>query len=72
MEYLTSAGLWTAVSVTSSGGYLVTVTDSPKEVCLQTVSATSLRAILTASGSGGQYGGVGVSACANCSMIKKN
>jgi hypothetical protein len=60
MEYLTSAGLWTAVSVTSSGGYLVTVTDSPKEVCFQTVSTTSLRAILTASGSGGQYGGVGV------------
>ncbi|KAH8784423.1 glycosyl hydrolase family 43 protein [Hyaloscypha finlandica] len=58
MEYLTSAGLWTAVSVTSSGGYLTTVTDSPKEVSFQTVSTTSLRAILTASGS--QYGGVGV------------
>ncbi|PMD58439.1 glycoside hydrolase family 43 protein [Hyaloscypha bicolor E] len=60
MEYLTSVGLWTAVSVTSSGGYPVTVTDSPKEVCFQTVSTTSLRAVLTASGSGGQYGGVGV------------
>jgi hypothetical protein len=34
--------------------------DSPKEVSFQTVSATSLRAILTVSGSGGQYGGVGV------------
>lgn len=60
MEYLTSAGLWTAVSVTNSGGYLATVTDSPKEVSFQTVSTTSLRAILTSSGSGGQYGGVGV------------
>lgn len=60
LEYLTSAGSWTAVSVTSSGAYPTTVTDSPEEVSFQTVSTTSLRAILTASGSGGQFGGVSI------------
>ncbi|OBT52766.1 hypothetical protein VE04_07070 [Pseudogymnoascus sp. 24MN13] len=60
LEYLTSAGSWTAVSVTSSGAYPTTVTDSPEEVSFRTVSTTSLRAILTASGWGGQFGGVGI------------
>jgi len=50
---------WTAVSVASSGGYPTTVTDSMEEVSFQTISSTSLRAILTASGSVGQFGGVG-------------
>jgi hypothetical protein len=60
LEYLTSARSWTAVSVTSSGAYPTTVTDSPEEVSFRTVSTTSLRAILTASGWGGQFGGVGI------------
>jgi hypothetical protein len=60
LEYLTSTGSWTEVLVTSSGGYPTTVTDSPEEVSFETVSTTSLRAILTASGSAGQFGGVGV------------
>ncbi|OBT67669.1 hypothetical protein VE03_03556 [Pseudogymnoascus sp. 23342-1-I1] len=40
LEYLTSAGSWTEVSVTSSGGYPTTVTDSPEEVSFETVSTT--------------------------------
>ncbi|OBT71081.1 hypothetical protein VF21_09864 [Pseudogymnoascus sp. 05NY08] len=60
LEYLTSAGSWTAVSVTSSGAYPTTVTDSPEKVSFQTVSTTFLRAVLKASGSGGQFGGIGV------------
>ncbi|OBT99360.1 hypothetical protein VE01_02754 [Pseudogymnoascus verrucosus] len=60
LEYLMSAGSWTAVSVTSSGAYPTNVTDSPEEVSFQTVSTTSLRAILMISGWGGQFGGVGI------------
>ncbi|KFY17439.1 hypothetical protein V492_00688 [Pseudogymnoascus sp. VKM F-4246] len=60
LEYLTSEGSWTEVSVTSSGGYPTSVTDSPGEVSFETVTTTSLRAILIASGSGNQFGGVGV------------
>ncbi|KAH8598857.1 glycosyl hydrolase [Bisporella sp. PMI_857] len=57
VEYLNSGGAWTAVS--PSGGYPTTVTDSPTEVRFTTISTTSLRTILTASGNG-QYGGIGV------------
>ncbi|KFY27027.1 hypothetical protein V491_01074 [Pseudogymnoascus sp. VKM F-3775] len=60
LEYLTSSGTWSAVSLTSSGGYPTTVTDTPEEVSFQMVSTTSLRAILTASGSSSQFGGVAV------------
>ncbi|KAH8160601.1 hypothetical protein CIB48_g7641 [Xylaria polymorpha] len=59
VEYLNSAGAWTAVSLTGSGGYPTAVTNSPPEVSFQTVSTTALRAVLTASGNG-QFGGVGV------------
>ncbi|KAI1172281.1 hypothetical protein F4777DRAFT_582135, partial [Nemania sp. FL0916] len=60
IEYLNSAGAWTAVSLTGSGGYPTAATNSPPEVSFNTVSTTSLRAVLTASGRSGQYGGVGV------------
>lgn len=60
LEYLTSGGSWSGVSVTSSGGYPTTITDSPLEVGFSTVSTTALRTISIASGSSGMYGGVGV------------
>ncbi|KAH6700656.1 glycosyl hydrolase [Leptodontidium sp. MPI-SDFR-AT-0119] len=60
LEYLTSAGSWAAVVLTSSGGFPTAATDSPREVSFQTISTSSLRAVLKASGSGGQYGGVAV------------
>ncbi len=60
IEYLTSAGGWTAVTLTGSSGYPTAATNSPPEVSFQTVSTTALRAILTASGANGQFGGVGV------------
>ncbi|KAH7397427.1 glycosyl hydrolase family 43 protein [Pyrenochaeta sp. MPI-SDFR-AT-0127] len=59
MEYLNSAGAWTAVPGVV-GSYPTTVTNSPAEVKFSQISTTSVRAILTASGSGSQYGGVGV------------
>lgn len=58
VEYLSAAGTWTAV--VNSNAYPVVVTDSPAEVKFTQVSTTALRAVLTASGSGSQYGGVGV------------
>ncbi|KAI1270329.1 glycosyl hydrolase [Xylariaceae sp. FL1019] len=60
VEYLNSAGSWTAVSLTESGMYPTAATDIPPEVGFQAVTTTSIRAIITASGASGQYGGVGV------------
>ncbi|KAL1612202.1 hypothetical protein SLS60_000426 [Paraconiothyrium brasiliense] len=58
VEYLNTAGQWTAVA--NSNAYPVTVTDNPSEVKFTQINTTSIRAVLTASGSGNQYGGVGV------------
>ncbi|KAF3021526.1 hypothetical protein E8E14_012325 [Neopestalotiopsis sp. 37M] len=59
LEYLDgSTGAWTAVSATTA--YFTDVTDDPAEVGFAQVETTALRATLIASGSGGQYGGVGV------------
>ncbi|KAJ4292419.1 hypothetical protein N0V90_009081 [Kalmusia sp. IMI 367209] len=58
VEYLNSAGQWTAVA--NSNAYPVTVTDNPTEVKFSQVVTTSIRAVLVASGSGNQFGGVGV------------
>lgn len=60
VEYRDAGGTWRAVSVTSSGGYPTTVTNSPAEVKFATISTTAIRAILTASGQNGQFGGVAV------------
>lgn len=59
-EYRTAAGEWAAVELTGSGGYPTAATDAPPEVGFETVETTALRIVLTASGSGGQFGGVGV------------
>ncbi|WYZ39984.1 hypothetical protein EsH8_IV_000325 [Colletotrichum jinshuiense] len=48
---------WKAVSATS---FPTDVTNSPAETSFTTVSTTALRAVLTASGSGGQFAGVAV------------
>ncbi|KAK7453110.1 hypothetical protein CaCOL14_005044 [Colletotrichum acutatum] len=48
---------WKAVSATS---FPTDVSDTPKEVSFTTVSTKALRAVLTASGSGGQFAGVAV------------
>ncbi|PSN70561.1 Arabinanase/levansucrase/invertase [Corynespora cassiicola Philippines] len=58
IEYLTATGSWRAVA--AQGEYPVQVTDSPMEVGFPQVETTSIRAILIASGSGGQFGGIGV------------
>ncbi|KAF1952239.1 glycosyl hydrolase family 43 protein [Byssothecium circinans] len=58
VEYLNSAGQWTAVA--NSNAYPVAVTDNPAEVKFSQITTTSIRAVLTASGSGSQFGGVGV------------
>lgn len=58
VEYKTEAGEWEKVANASE--YPLEATDDPKEVSFAEVSTTSLRAVLTASGSGGQFGGVGV------------
>ncbi|GAP88077.2 putative glycosyl hydrolase family 43 protein [Rosellinia necatrix] len=69
VEYLdAAAGAWVAVSLTGAGGYPTTVSNSPAEVGFQTVSTTSIRAVLTASGRNGQYGGVGVKECLPCQV----
>ncbi|KAK1634642.1 glycosyl hydrolase [Colletotrichum phormii] len=48
---------WKAVSATS---FPTDVSDAPKEVSFTTVSTKALRAVLTASGSGGQFAGVAI------------
>ena len=48
------------MSTTGGGGYPTEATDEPAEVGFETVQTTGLRAVLTASGSGGQFGGIGV------------
>ncbi|TDZ32192.1 Xylosidase/arabinosidase [Colletotrichum spinosum] len=58
LEYEAAGGSWKAVEV--SGGYPAEVTDEPAEVKFAQVSTTALRAVLTASGSGGQFAGVAV------------
>ncbi|KAI0009491.1 glycosyl hydrolase [Xylariaceae sp. FL0662B] len=60
VEYLDAEGGWTAVSLVGSEDYPTQATDSPVEVGFEMVSTTALRAILTASGRNGQFGGVGV------------
>ncbi|KAJ3579077.1 hypothetical protein NPX13_g1485 [Xylaria arbuscula] len=60
VEYLNSAGAWTAVSLSGSSTYPTAATDSPPEISFETISTTALRAVLTASGGSGQFGGVGV------------
>ena len=60
LEYLTTDGSWAEVSVTSGGGYPTEATDEAPEVGFETVQTTGLRAVLAASGSGGQFGGIGV------------
>jgi hypothetical protein len=60
VEYLAQNGSWIPVKITTAGGYPTTVTDKPSEVGFETVSTSSIRAILMASGSGGVYGGVGI------------
>lgn len=56
MEYLADAGSWTKIKAT----YPTSVTDNPAEVEFTQIDTTSVRAVLTASGSGGQFGGVAV------------
>ncbi|KAH7099127.1 glycosyl hydrolase family 43 protein [Auriculariales sp. MPI-PUGE-AT-0066] len=58
LEYLTSSGSW--ANITASTSYPVAVTNNPAEVKFTQITTTSIRAILIASGSGGQYGGVGI------------
>ena len=56
MEYLADAGSWTKIKAT----YPTSVTDNPAEVEFTQIDTTSVRAVLTASGSGGQgVGGLG-------------
>jgi hypothetical protein len=59
-EYLSSGGSWTQVTVTSGQGYPTAPTLSPPEVKFNTVTTTSLRVVLRASGGSGKYGAVGV------------
>lgn len=58
VEYLTDGGDWAKVA--NSTGYSTEVTDTPAEVGFETISTTSIRAILIASGGSGTYGGVAV------------
>ena len=44
----------------SGGGYPTEATDEAPEVGFETVQTTGLRAVLVASGSGSQFGGIGV------------
>lgn len=60
LEYLTADGSWAEVSVTGSSGYPTAATDEPPEVSFEAVQTTGLRAVLTASGSGSQFGGIGI------------
>ncbi|KAF2179355.1 glycoside hydrolase family 43 protein [Zopfia rhizophila CBS 207.26] len=58
VEYLNAVGTWEKVANTIA--YPVAVTNSPREVPFKQISTKSIRAVLTASGSGNQFGGVGV------------
>ena len=58
IEYLNSSGSWVAVSASTS--YPTAVTDNPSEVKFTQITTKSIRAILTASCSGGRCGAVGV------------
>ncbi|KAJ9144232.1 Glycoside hydrolase family 43 [Pleurostoma richardsiae] len=58
VEYLGSDGTWRPVIAT--GEYPLVVTDDPAEVGFSEFSTRSIRANLTASGSDGQFAGVGV------------
>lgn len=58
-EYLDGSS-WKAVSVTGSNKYPTEPSSEPAEVSFDTVSTTGLRITITASGSSGQFGGVGV------------
>ncbi|OJD29364.1 glycosyl hydrolase family 43 [Diplodia corticola] len=53
-----ASGEWEKVA--NSSAYPLDVTDDPEEVPFDEISTTSIRAVLTASGSGGAFGGVGV------------
>ncbi|VUC22890.1 unnamed protein product [Clonostachys rosea] len=57
VEYL-NGNIWNPVN--ASDAYPTDVTDDPVEVSFATVETAALRVILEASGSGGQFGGVGV------------
>ncbi|KAF2141918.1 glycoside hydrolase family 43 protein [Aplosporella prunicola CBS 121167] len=57
VEYQTDAGSWEKVDASD---YPLEVTDDPEEVSFTEVKTSALRAILTASGSGGKFGGVAV------------
>ncbi|KAF5022198.1 hypothetical protein F66182_5785 [Fusarium sp. NRRL 66182] len=57
-EYLNASGQWTRVA--ASGAYPTAPSLQPKEVSFTTVSTTSLRITIKASGRSGQFGGVGV------------
>lgn len=56
MEYLTGEGAWAKIDAT----YPTAVIDEPAEVQFAQVNTTSVRALLVASGSGGQFGGTAV------------
>jgi hypothetical protein len=58
VEYLDQSSKWQRV--VNSTPYPLKVTDTPNVVKFQTISTTSIRATLIASGSGGQFAGVGV------------
>ncbi|KAL1617795.1 hypothetical protein SLS54_007574 [Diplodia seriata] len=58
VEYKTAEGAWE--HVVNASVYPLEVTDDPEEVGFDQVSTTAIRAVLTASGSGGVFGGVGV------------
>jgi hypothetical protein len=58
VEYLDESSNWRPVVNTMP--YPLKVTDTPDVVRFQTIRTTSIRATLIASGSGGQFAGVGV------------
>ncbi|EKG18630.1 Glycoside hydrolase family 43 [Macrophomina phaseolina MS6] len=58
VEFKNSDGAWEPVS--NSTAYPLDVTDDPEEVSFAEINTVSIRAILGASGSGEQYGGVAV------------
>ncbi|KAM5344202.1 hypothetical protein ACJ41O_012739 [Fusarium nematophilum] len=59
-EYLTSSGNWASVTLTGGGRYPTAASLDPPEVRFQTISTTSLRIRVRASGGSGQFGGVGI------------
>ncbi|KZM27972.1 uncharacterized protein EKO05_0000693 [Ascochyta rabiei] len=56
MEYLSDSGSWVAIEST----YPTTVTDGPDELGFAQINTKSVRALIVASGSNGQFGGVAV------------